>query len=1149
MNAQSPLEFLSYLRNLNVKLSAEGDRLRYSAPTGVMTSDLLDELAARKTEILQFLKDACLATRPQPLAIKRIPRDGELPPSFAQARLWLLNQLESGGVAYNIPSLFRLKGNFNQAAFEQSLSEIVRRHEVLRTYYLAVDGRPVQKIAPPGLFRIPVVDLQALPETVRAKEAARLAFVDAKQPFDLAKAPLMRATLLKLAPEEQILLLNIHHIAFDVWSFGVLTQEMSALYKAFLNGKPSPLPDLPIQYVDFAAWQQEWLQGEVLQAQLDYWKERLSGSLPVLELPTDRPRPALQTYNGSNVSFALSKELTKALKILSRQEDVTLFVTLLAAFKVVLLRYTGLEDIIVGTPIANRNRTEIEGLIGFFVNTLVMRTDLSGNPTFREFLRRVQDTALGAYAHQDLPFEKLVEELNPERDVSRSPIFQVLFGFLNMPVQLLQLPGLAPSRLEFHNAGAQFDLTLYLEETDQRLAGLFSYNTDLWDEATVARMAGHFETLLDGIVSNREQRLHELPLLTRRERQQLLVEWNETKADYPASACIHEQFESQAQRTPEAIAVEFDGQRLTYSELNARSNQFAQHLQALGVGPDVLVGLCVERSLEMLIALLGILKAGGAYLPLDPAFPRERLAFMLDDAKPRVLVTQTTLLGKLPPCQSPVVCIDAFSLAGEVRTAARRPDSHNLAYILYTSGSTGKPKGVEICHRAVVNFLNSMRVAPGMEARDTLLSVTTLSFDIFGLEIWLPLTTGARVVIVPQEVAMDGRQLAEVMVRCGATVMQAAPSTWQLLLESAWAGNPGLKILCGGEAWSQQLAEQLLPKCGSLWNMYGPTETTIWSAVDQVREGKPVLLGRPIANTQFYVVDSHLQPVPVGVPGELLIGGDGLARGYLNRPELTAEKFIANPFSTESSSRLYRTGDLVRHLPDGNIEFLGRIDQQVKIRGFRIELGEIESVLRTHSGVREAIVVAREDEREKRLVAYIVRSKQSDCTPTELRHHLQERLPDYMLPAAFVFLAALPLTPNGKVNRKALPSPGDFRVDLETTWVPPDTETEQVIARVWEELLGVSRVGRDNNFFDLGGHSLLLMRVRNRLEQAFARQLPVVEMFRHPTVRSLAEYMTDHEAEATTLARNREQIARYKESAQRRLQRRKRIAVEEGQPG
>jgi aspartate racemase len=1087
-----------------------------------MTPDLQEQLAARKTEILEFLKDACQATRPQPPTMKRIPRNAELPLSFAQMRLWLLDRLEPQTGTYNIPSWFRLKGKFNLAALEQSLTEIVRRHEALRTSFLMEDGRPVQKISSPEPFQISVVDLQGLPEAVREEEAARLALVDARQPFDLGKAPLMRATLLKLAAEEHVLLLDIHHIAFDGWSFGVFERELSVLYKASLQGKASPLAELSIQYADFAVWQREWLRGEVLQTHLDYWREKLRGNLPFLRLPTDYMRPALQTYNGSTVSWVLSPELTEGLKTLSRREGVTLFVTLLAAFQLLLRRYTGQEDIVVGTPIANRNRAEIEGLIGLFMNMLVMRADLSGNLSFRELLGRVQGAAFGAYAHQDLPFEKLVEELNPERDLSRSPFFQVLFALQNMPMQPLELSGLEVSRMKADNRTSKFDLSLYITERPEGLSCTFEYNTDLFKADRIEGMWRHLQVLLEGIVAHPEQRLSELPLLSEEEKHRLLVEWNQTRADLPRGTCIHDLLEEQVKRTPEAVALA--GPSLTqastqvswtYAELNQRANDLAAYLQALGVGPEVLVAVCMERTVEMVVGLLAVLKAGGAYVPLDPAYPPERLAFILEDTQLPVVLTQQSLAAFLPSHQARIVCLDDPNLQVEIQKLAgddfrfsRNPqDLSRLAYVLYTSGSTGKPKGVEICHRPVVNFLNSMREVPGMEAQDTLLSVTTLSFDIFGLELWLPLTTGAKVVIAPEAVARDGRELAALMRRSGATVMQATPFTWRLLLESGWEGSPHLKILCGGEAWVAQLAEQLLPKCASLWNMYGPTETTIWSAVYAVEKGKPILIGRPIANTQFYVVDGHMQPVPVGVPGELLIGGEGLARGYLNRPQLTAEKFIADPFSIDPESRLYRTGDLVRYRADGTLEFLGRMDQQVKMRGFRIELEEIEAVLRKHSGVSDAAVVVREDGGNQRLVAYFVPSAESNGRPAQLRDFLKAKLPEYMVPTTYVMLERLPLTPNGKVDRKALPLSGQITIETQSVSGMPRDMLEQLLTQLWKRILGVRHVGLGDDFFDLGGHSLAAVHLFAEIERLTGKNLPLATLFQASTVGELAEIL------------------------------------------
>jgi amino acid adenylation domain-containing protein len=1065
---------------------------------------------------------------PQPPALKRISRDSKLPLSSAQMRLWLFDQLEPGSTAYNIPVRHDFKGPFNLSAFEGSLSEIIRRHEVLRTSYLKVDGVPAQKIAPPELFRVPIVDLQNLTLSDREREVARLAAADARKPFDLAKAPLLRAQLLKLAPDEHVLLLNVHHIAFDWWSFGVFEKELATLYGAFLRGEQvSPLPDLPFQYVDFAAWQRQWLQGEILQQQLAYWQKKLSGVLPTLELPTDRPRPAVQSYHGSIVTSVLSKQLTEELKTLSHREGATLFAILLGAFKVLLHRYTGENDILVGAPIAGRNRTEAEELVGFFVNTLVMRTDLSGDPTFREFLGRVQETTRGAYANQDLPFEKLVEVLNPKRDSSHGPMFQVMLSMLNTPMPPLQLSGLQHRRTMLDSGTSKFDLTLYVIEEAAGLSFTCEYNTDLFNADRIQRMLGHFEVLLEGAVRNPQQRISELPILSHHERQQILIDWNNTRAAYPRDVMLHQLFESQVERTPAAIAVEFEGKQLTYQELNQQANRLAHYLNKLGLGVDTLVGICMDRSLEMVVGLLGILKAGAAYVPLDPAYPKERLAFMVEDAQVRVLLTRDDAANALEADRARTVRIGSDVKDSNWKEIARESDANptgaatadDLAYVIYTSGSTGKSKGVQICHRAVVNFLNSMREQPGLTPDDTLLSVTTLSFDIAALEVFLPLTVGARLAVVSREVASDGERLSEQLARSKATVMQATPVTWRLLLEAGWPGNPGLKMLCGGEALDRALAGQLLQKGGSLWNLYGPTETTIWSALHHVefesasefesRTGA-VSIGRPIANTQIYLLDPHLQPVPVGVAGELHIGGDGLALGYLNRPELTAEKFIPNPFRDASgtSNLIYKTGDLARYLPDGTIDFLGRNDYQVKIRGFRIELGEIEAVLGRHPAVQKAVVLAREDTPgEKRLVAYVVPNAEQTPSTDELRNFLKEKLPPHMVPPFFVILGAMPLTPNGKIDRKALPSPDHARTEISPGSVAPRDPLEQTLAQIWSKILRVRKIGILDNFFDLGGHSLLAVRIVAEIERNLGKTLPLATFLQAPTIADLADVL------------------------------------------
>jgi len=1045
---------------------------------------------------------------PQPaeISLQKVPRDRELPLSFAQQRLWFLNQFKPGDLAYNLPWALRLTGALNLPALEQTLTEIVRRHESLRTVFPSANDRPVQRILPPQPMQLALVDLRQLPDQEREGELRRRIDDEGLQPFDLEHGPLFRAVLLRLAETDQVLILTMHHIVSDRWSKWILAHELESLYEAFCAGRPSPLSELPIQYADFAQWQQERLRGAVLEDQLGYWKKKLGGDLPPLRLPTDRPRPAVLTSRGATISSRIPLPLANSLKIVGRREGVTLYMILLAAFQTLLLRYTGQEDIVVGSPIANRNRVEIENLIGFFVNTLVLRNDLSGDPTFCEFLRRVRGTALEAYAHQDLPFEKLVEELQPRRELSYTPLFQVMFALQNVPRQALRLSGLSVSPLAAETGTAKFDLALTVLEELDGLQASWEYNTDLFDCSTITRMSGHFQNLLEGIAANPEQRLSGLPVLTEAQKQQVLLEWNDTEKNYPADKCIHELFEAQVEQTPQAVAVIFEDKLLTYRELDRRANQLAQHLQGLGVGTEVLVGLCMERSVEMTVAVLGILKAGGAYVPLDCSHPKERLAFILEDAGISLLLTQRSLVGGLPKHSARMVCFDSeweiIARESEV-VPIITTEPENLAYVIYTSGSTGKPKGVQVPHRAVVNFLNSMRQRPGLSEQDILVAVTTLSFDIAGLELFLPLSVGARTVLVGSEIAADGSRLASILKTSGATVLQATPPTWRLLMETEWPTPHQFKVLCGGEALPRKLADHLLDRASCVWNMYGPTETTIWSATHRVESGGGAIpVGRPIDNTQIYILDLYLNPVPVGVYGELYIGGAGLGRGYLNRPNLTAEKFIPNPFSTEAGSRLYRTGDLARYLSDGAIQFLGRIDQQVKVRGFRIELGELEAVMSQHPGVAEAVAVVREDTPEnKQLVAYVVGKVLSTPTVSELRSFLKEKLPDYMIPGVFVMLETLPLSANGKVDRRALPAPGAVRAE---TFAGPRTPIEKKLAEIFIEVLKAESVGIHDNFFDLGGHSLSATQVGSRVRNVFRVELPILCLFESPTIIELA---------------------------------------------
>jgi amino acid adenylation domain-containing protein len=1046
----------------------------------------------------------------QETAELRIPRQpaGAAPSlSFAQQQVWLHAQLAPDTPLYNEVLILERNGPLDPLALERSFSEINRRHEILRTTFPVVGETVVPAVGEPQPMELPVTEVNPFLDGQRTAEVLRIVEKEARQPFDLAKGPLMRARLLCLSKENYVLVVTLHNLVADEWSLNLLARELDALYQAYSAGEPSPLAELPIQYADCARWQRSWFEGDVLDQHISYWRKRLAGIPAVLELPTDRPRPPAQRFRGARESLVLPKRLSESLKELSEREGSSLFVTLLAAFQTLLTRHTGQPDIVVGAIVPGREAAGTENLIGPFAHTVLVRTDMESDPSFRELLGQVRDLARRDFEYQNMPFDRLVSELQPEREPSRNPLFQVLFS-LTLATSVAQL-GWEAADFEVDNGAAKVDLQLQLSDRAEGISGHFTYNTDIFDATTISRMADHFQILLHGIAANPDQRLSRLPLLSAGERHQLLVEWNSAPTDYPRDRCIHQLFELQVGRTPNATAVVFENERLTYSELNRRANQLAHYLRKLGVGPDVLVGILVERSLDMVVGLLGILKAGGAYVPLDPAYPRDRVAFMLEDSEVPVLLTQRHLLGSVPDGHAKVVVLDS-DWKEIAREAAGNPVSEagakNLAYVIYTSGSTGKPKGVQLPHGAVVNFLTSMSQKPGMTAEDRLLAVTTLCFDIAGLEIYLPLSVGASFEIVSREVSSDGSRLLAKLAKSNATVMQATPATWRMLLEAGWKGDPRLKILCGGEAISRKLADQLLQKVGSLWNMYGPTETTIWSTTGKVEPDQgAVSIGQPIANTQLFILDKVLQPVPIGVAGELHIGGDGLARGYLHRPELTAEKFIPDPFSSNPDARLYKTGDLVRYLPSGDIDFLGRIDHQIKVRGFRIEMGEIEAVLRQHSAVNETVVVVREDTPgDQRLVAYFVPVENSGSNTSNLREFLRAKLPEYMVPSAFVALKEMPLTPNGKVNRRALPAPDQTDLAPKAKFAAPKDEIESRLVQIWETVLGVRPIGIRHNFFELGGHSLVAVRLMNRVEQAFGKKLPIATLLQAPTIEQLA---------------------------------------------
>lgn len=974
-------DFLVYLQSLEIQLVVEGDRLRCLAPPEVLTPELHAVLSDRKAELLLYLQQSDSVSENQ--GLKPTVREPNLPLSFAQQRLWFLHQLAPNNPFYNIPAAIRLTGKLNIEALERSFNEIVRRHEALRTSFIQIDQQPVQKILPDQSFSIPVINLQSIAVAERETIAKQFAAAEAQTSFSLSSEQLLRVRLLQFSSTEFVLLLTLHHIIADGWSLGVLIRELTCFYAALTTGTPASLPPLPIQYADFSQWQRLWLQGTVLKEQLDYWRKQLQ-ALPSLDLPCDHPRPAMPTYRGASEPIQLSHDLTSALEMLSQQENVSLFMTLLAAFQVLLYRHTGQEDITVGSPIANRHYSELEGLIGFFVNSLAMRTDLSGNPTFRELLQRVREVALGAYAHQDLPFEKLVEELEPERDLSRNPLFQVVFALQNAPLEPLELPGLSLEPMPFDSGTARFDLEFHLWEphhglnqlwkaSSEGLSGFVAYSTDLFDRSTIVRMLEQFKTLLAGIVIQPNARISDLPVLTAQDYQQLLVDWNRTQVAYNHHVCFHHWFEAQVEQFPDQVAVVGATKQLTYQELDQRANQLAHYLQHLGVQPNRFVGLCVDRSPEMVIGILGILKAGAAYVPIDPDYPIDRIRFMLSDTEVSIVLTQSWRLNRISIPSIQTICLDDRSLleTQSQKTPQSTVNAENLAYVIYTSGSTGVPKGVLIQHRGLCNVIVGQGQILALDSRSRILQFSSLSFDASVFEMAMAFGVGGTLYIAPSEIRTSTDELAKFLREKAITHTILPPAVLARLPNT---DLPALQtLISGGEACSQEIVDRWAVD-RQFWNAYGPTETTIWATVARLAPSNhPLTIGRPVANTHLYLLNADLQPVPIGAIGELYVAGDGVARGYLHRPELTAERFINNPFNSSSRyPKLYKTGDLARYRSDGNLEFLGRSDDQVKIRGFRIELGEIDAVLNQHPFIQTAVTIAHPpDAADRQLVAYL----------------------------------------------------------------------------------------------------------------------------------------------------------------------------------
>jgi len=1069
-------------------------------------------------------------------AVQRIePRSpsGPSPLSFAQEQFWFLDHLAPGSPVCNIGDIVDFHGEYIAEATHRAIQELVRRHEILRTAFSQSDGQPVQIISPEADLPLAELNLSSQSEKEREREWTRVVREQVRKPFDLSRAPLLRATMVHLSAHEHRLLLTTHHILVDEWSMEVFHKELKGLYDAFSKGRPSPLPELPIQYADFACWQREWLKGEVLESQTSYWRQELAGAPSVLELPTDKPRPATRSFRGATETFHLPEKLLEQMKILGREQQATLFMMLEAAFMVLLHRYTGQDDIVVGTPISGRTHSETENLIGLFLNTVLLRAKFSNRQNFLSLVQQVRERALGAYAHPDLPFERLVAELAPDRDLSRMPLFQVMF-ILHNSEGVSQVSKVSGNR-SLETDTSKFDLTLILSESEKGLDGLIEYSTDLFEAPTIRRLAGYYSRLLEAIVANPEQSISELAMLPDAERQQLLVDWNNTAMELPGRAlCLHQLIEEQAARTPDQVALVFGQQKLTYGELNRRANQLAHYLTGLGIGPDVLVGLYLQRSIEMMIGILGILKAGGAYMPIDPTYPSTRIALVIEDSQLGFILTTEQIRATLPASPARIISLDGDAESIAVQSPGSVPCSatgNNLAYVIYTSGSAGKPKGVMVEHRNVVNFFAGMDRIIGVQS-GIWLAVTSISFDISVLELLWTLTRGFQVVIHGEG---NSDKIAGEIHEHGVTHLQSTPSLLRALVsdpQSLEALGKLKKILIGGETLPASLVDSLRQSfTGEIYNMYGPTETSIWSTVYRVQEHRgSIPIGKPIANTQVYVLDSQLQMVPPGGIGNLFIGGDGVVRGYLNRPDLTSEQFVTDPF--RHGGRLYRTGDLARFQLDGNLEFMGRADFQVKIRGFRIELGEIEAALEQQPGIEQAVVVAREElQADKILAAYVVAKAGESVNPDLLRGALEATLPNYMVPSHFVLLESLPLTANGKIDRNSLP-PIFLQANIPTDGSEdPRGEFEQLLAKAWAEGLGIERIRRHNNFFNLGGHSLAALKIAFRIQQEFQVDFPLQIFVQHPVLSEQAkrlEEMVVEQADPAVLERLMDEMIKKK---------------------
>lgn len=1131
MKTKTVDELLSELRQRDVQLWLEGERLRYRAAKDSLTPELLTQLKTQKTEIIDFLRQLTTQVSSQIPPIVSCDRNDNLPLSFAQQRLWFLHQFEPDSSSNNMPVVVRFTGNLNVPLLEESLREVVRRHEVLRTTFPAVNGKPTQAIATDVSLTLPIVDLQQVPDEQRETEAYRLATNEAHRPFDLANGPILRVLLLRLSEQEHLLVWNMHCMVCDGASSDVFYQDLTTIYQALSAGNASPLPALAVQYPDFAHWQHQWLQGEVLESQVNYWKQKLEGNLPLIQLPYDRPRPSgVQTYRGDRAALLLSKTLNHALNDLSQKWGVTLFMTLLTVFELLLYRHSGQEDLLISFASSGRGQVETEGLIGFFSNTLVLRSNLADNPTFRELLSRVRKDCLDAYAHQDLPFERLIEELKPEQQSRKSsPLFQVKFS-LNPPwsngrgMASVQLPDLTITSLfgYIYHGKTKYDLTLVLREQDNGLGMVFDYNAEMFDASTIERMLGHFQNLVEGIVANPDCPILELPLLTESEQHQVLVEWNDTQTVDIEDICIHQLFEAQVEKTPNNIAVIDENQQLTYQELNDRANQLANYLQTLGVRTGVLIGLYVEPSVEMIVGLLGICKAGGTYVPITPTSQPNHLAFILEDTQVSLLLTTKSLIEKLPECEVSIICLDTDAIACQnPQNPLTQVTSENLACVMYVPSATGNPNGISISHSNLVNHSLAISQIWELNQGDRVLVFSGMSGDTMSESLFPCWVSGATTVIQPPAIHNSTADFFSFIAQQQITILNLPTFFWyaianHLSVSPAMLPESLRLVMVGGEKVSPTIYENWVKQVGKQirWlNAYGSMETTFTATVYNPETASRILLGKPIANTQVYILNRLLQPVPIGAPGEIYISGSSVAQGYFKRTDLTSEKFIPNSFSKDSNRLLYKTGDLARYLPNGNIEYLGRIDNQVKINGFPINLTDVESFLSQHSAVVQAVVIASEYiPGEQRLIAYIVPHQQQKPAITDLQVFLSQKLPDYLIPSEFVFLESLPLTANQQINRCALPEPDFVKQNSEASFVAPRNEIEIQLTKIWEKLLGVEPISINDNFFALGGNSLLAVRLFTEIEHICGQNFPLSTLLQKQTIAELATIICQEES-------------------------------------